>query len=92
MFTLVSKTADDAVAVFQQRNDGDLHVNFNSLMDAVVLQCSDEFEPSAVPDVCKTRIAVAAKVSLVDAAIRRPVEHRSPALKFADAIRSLFGV
>ena len=35
---------------------------------------------------------MSAKVALVDAAIRRPVEHRTPALKLADAIGCFFGV
>ena len=61
------------------------------MSNSFVLQFS-KVQTCAVADVCETRIAVAAEISLVDAAIRRSVEYCAPALEFADAVRSLFGM
>ena len=61
-------------------------------MDAVVLQCADQFEAGAVADVCEPRIAVAAEISLQDLAVFRAVENRSPGLELADAVRRFLRV
>ena len=92
VLTLVCETADDAVAVFEQRDDGDLHVDLDALMNAVVLQRADQFETGAVADVCESRIAVAAEISLQDLAVFCAVKNRSPRFEFADAVGSFFGV
>ena len=84
--------ADDAIAILEQRDHGNFHVDFDALMDAMILKCADQFESGAVADVCEPRIAMTAEVALIDAAVFCTIKHRSPALEFANAIRCLFRV
>src|SRR5688572_1616998 len=58
MFAFVRETSDNAVAVLEQRDHRDLHVNVDTLMDAVVLKRADQFETRAVADVSKTRVTM----------------------------------
>ena len=92
VFAFVGETADDAVAVFEQRHDRDLHIDLDALMDAVVLKRADQFETGAVADVSETWITMAAEISLEYLAVFCPVENGSPGLEFANAVRGLFGV
>ena len=84
----VAKRTGNALAVFQQRRDGALHVKLNALMNAVVLERADHLEARAIADVREPRVTVAAKVALEDAAIVRAVEQRAPLLEFLDAVRN----
>ncbi len=89
---LISKSADNPVALFEQGDHRAFHVHINSLMDAVVLKRPDHLQPRAISDVGQPRIPVPAKVSLQDAAVFSAVEHRAPGFKFAHAIRGFPGV
>ena len=75
---VVAKRPDHAVAVLQQRNDGEFHVDVDAAVDAVVLERADHLEAGAIADVCQARIAVAAEVALEDPAVLRPVEDARP--------------
>ena len=90
--TVVTKRADDAATVFQQRDDGVFHENRDALMDAVVLERSYEFKPRAVADVRQTRITMAAEIALRDFAFLRAVEHRAPLFQFVNARWCFLGV
>src|SRR5262249_34869452 len=61
---IVTKRANDAISILEQRKDGALHVHINSLMDAVVLKRADHLQPRAIADVGEPRITVAAKIPL----------------------------
>ncbi len=61
---VVTERADDAVAVLEQRHDGVFHVDRDALMNAVVLQRANQFQPGAVADVRQPRILVAAEIAL----------------------------
>ena len=58
----------------------------------MVLQRANQLEAGAIADVRQARIAVAAEVALVDAAVRRAIEHRAPAFELAHAIGRFLGV
>src|SRR4030088_2325942 len=75
---LVTKRANDAVTIFQQGKNGVLHVNLDALVDAVILQRADHFQPGPIADVSEARIFVTAKISLKNAAVRCPIENRAP--------------
>src|SRR6266436_1885658 len=66
-FAIVSEGADDAVAIFQQRYDANLHVNLDALMHAVILQRANHFQTGAIPNVRQPRIFVSAKIALKNA-------------------------
>src|SRR5689334_13264248 len=72
----VTKCADRAVAVFQDRQDRVLHEHIDALMDAVILQCANHFETGAIADVRQSRISVAAEVSLQYSPVLSAIEHR----------------
>ena len=59
---------------------------------AVILQRADQLEAGAVADVREPRIAMAAEVALVDAAVRRAIEHRAPGFELAHAVGRFLGV
>src|SRR5260370_2806876 len=77
-FTFVTKCAHDAIAIFEQRKNRVLHVNLDALMDAMILECANHFEPGAVADVRKSRGFVTAEISLQDAAVLCPIDNRAP--------------
>ena len=58
----------------------------------MILQRANQLEPGAIADVREPRIAVAAEVALVDAAVRRAIEHRAPGFELAHAIRRFLRV
>ena len=78
---IVAECSNYARTIFQQRDDANLHVNIDSLMYPVVLQCSDHFEAGTIAHVRKARIFVAAKVPLQNSTILRAIEHRAPRLE-----------
>src|SRR6202040_1361278 len=90
--SLVTKRTNNAVAVFQQRENRVLHVNLDALMDAVVLQGADHFEAGAIAHMRESRIFMSAEVSLQNTAVLRPIEDRAPGFQLAHAIGRFFGV
>ena len=70
----------------QERDDGELHVDVEAAVDAVILQRADHLEAGAIADVREARILVAAEVALEDAAVGRAIEERAPRLELAHAI------
>ena len=58
----------------------------------MILERSNQLEAGAIADVRETRIAMAAEVTLIDAAVRRAIEDGAPALELAHAIRRFLGV
>ena len=89
---VVGQHAGGAPAVEQQLDDRVLHVHGHARVDGVILQRANQLEAGAVADVRQARIAVAAEVALVDAAVRRAIEHRAPAFELAHAIGRFLGV
>ena len=89
---LVAERADDARAVGQQRDDGELHVDVEAAMDAVILERADHLEAGAIADVRQARILVPAEIALEDPAVRGAVEDRAPRLELAHAIGRFPGV
>src|SRR6185437_4682075 len=83
---VVAHRADDAIAIFQQRDDSELHVDVDALVDAVILQRADHFKAGTVANVREARIAMAAEVALKDFPIGRAIEDGAPSFEFADAI------
>ena len=75
--------------VEQQIDDRVLHVDRDAQMDGVVLQRANQLQAGAIADVREARVAVAAEVALVDAAVRGAIEHGAPRLELADAIGRL---
>ena len=67
-------------------DDGELHVDVEAAVDAVVLQRADHLEAGAIADVRQARILVAAEIALEDAAVGRAIEQRAPGLELAHAI------
>ena len=63
-----------------------LHVDIDSLMYPVILQCSNHLEPGAIAHVRQSRIFVAAEIPLQNAAILRAIENRAPRLELAHTI------
>ena len=66
-----------AVLVGEQPGDRALHVDVDAERDGALLQGADQLQAGAVADVGQPRVAVAAEVALVDAAVGRAVERRA---------------
>src|SRR5207237_5957532 len=88
----VAESADRALTIFQDRQDGVLHEHVNSLMNTMILERADHLQAGAVADVSEARIFVAAEMSLQDTAVFRPIEDRTPRFQFAHAISRFFVV
>ncbi len=69
-----------------------LHVDVDPLVNAVVLQGADHFQPGAIADMGEARIFVAAKIPLQNAAVLRAIEDRAPGLEFAHPRGRFLGV
>src|SRR4029077_2057064 len=61
---VVSKRARDAIAVFEQPDDGVFHENVQAEMDPVILQRADHLEACAVTDMRQAGIPMTAKITL----------------------------
>ncbi len=83
---IVAKCANNAVAVFQQRDDANLHVHIDPAMNAVILQRADHFQTGAVAHMREPRIFVTAEISLQNATVFCAIKHRAPGFEFAHAI------
>src|SRR6187401_755348 len=84
--SVVRERAGDPIAILDDLDDGALHVHFDSHLHRVVLERADHLQAGAVADVCKTRILMAAEVSLKDAAVRRSIEDRTPRLELTHPV------
>ena len=89
---VVAEGADNPPVVLQQRDDGALHVHLDTLVNAVVLQRADHFQPGAVADVRQPGVFVAAEVALQDAPVLGTVEQRAPRFELAHALRGFLGM
>jgi len=89
---LVSKGAYHAVAVFEQRKNGVLHVHIDPLMNAVILQRADHFQAGAIAYVREPRIFMSAKMPLQNSAVFGAIENSAPRFKLAHSIGCLLGV
>ncbi len=69
-----------------------LHVNVDSLMNAVVLKRTNHFQSRAIAHVGEPGIFMATEISLQNPPILRAVEDSAPRFKFANAIWRLFRV
>ena len=69
-----------------------LHMDFDSLMDAVILQSANHFQSGAIADMRQARIFVAAEISLQNAPVFCAIEHCAPGFEFAHAIGRFLGV
>src|SRR6516165_12727682 len=84
---IVPECPNHSRAIFQQRDDTNLHEYIDSLMYPVVLQCSDHLETGTIAHVRKARIFVAAEVPLQNPAILGAIEHRAPRLELTHTSR-----
>ena len=86
-FPLVADRARGAAVAREQRDDGELHVDVDAAMDALILQRANQLEAGAIADVREPGIAVTAEIALQDLPVSRPIEHRAPCFELADAVR-----
>jgi hypothetical protein len=63
-----------------------------SRVHAFVLQHADHLEAGAVTDVCQAGIGMAAERPLVDAAVGRAIEQRTPRFELVDTVGRFLGV
>src|SRR5450432_2670100 len=60
----IAESASYAVATFEQRDDGTLHMDIHALMDAVILQGADHLESGTVAHMGQARILVPSEIAL----------------------------
>src|ERR1700688_1491758 len=92
LFAPVTESTSDPVAVFDQAGDRTFHENVDALLDAAILQGSNELEASAVSDVAQTLESVAAESTLQDLAVVGAIKKGAPLFEFAHAFRSFLCV
>ena len=90
--TPVGEHATDLAAIHQQVDGDALHVHIHALVNAVVLQGTDQLETGAVADVGEARVTVSAEVSLVDETGTGAIENRAPVFQFTHTLGSILGV
>src|SRR5215468_8564281 len=90
--SVIPERACDAIAVLQQSYDGVLHEDIHAEVNIVILQRADHFEARSVTHMGESRIAMAAEITLQNAAISRAVENRAPRFQFSHAGRRLLGM
>jgi hypothetical protein len=86
-FAIVSKRTGDAVTIFKERYNCMLHIDFDALMDPVILQGTNHFQSSAISNVGKTRIPMTTEISLKNAAILRPIKNCTPCFQLSNSGR-----
>src|SRR5215469_1695066 len=84
-----SKCTRNALAVFEQPDDGVFHEHVETEMDSMILQRPDHLEARAVSDMRQPRISMTAEIALQDAPIACAIEEGAPCFQFANARRSL---
>ena len=92
VFTVVPERSDHARSVLEQPGDRALLKVLHSLMDAVILERTDQLETRTVSHVCESRMGVAPEVALEDLPLLGPVEHRAPRFQLPYAIRRFLRV
>src|SRR5205807_2039372 len=70
---VVAEGTDDAIAVFEQPGQRDLHVDRDAELDDPVLETADHFQAGAITDVTEAPIGVGTESALQDAAVGGPV-------------------
>ena len=88
----VTKATDRPAIVLQDATHGTFHEHIDSLMNAAVLQGTDQLQPSAVTDMGQPRIGVSAKIALQNATVLGAIENSPPPLQFANTIRCFLRV
>src|SRR5437868_8369102 len=91
-FAFVSKCTDDAIAIFEEGENGMFHVNLDPLMHTMILQRPDHLETGPISDVREPRVFMATKVPLQNTTILCSIENRAPCFEFAHAIGRLLRV
>src|SRR5215831_1590459 len=66
-FAGIAEGTGDTTVILDDTEDRGLHVNFDSLMDTVILEGPDHLEASAIPNVSQSRETMTAEVALQDA-------------------------
>jgi len=74
---IVSERAGNPVSVLEQRNDRAFHVHIDRLMNSVILERANNFQPGAIAYVREARVFVSAEIALKDPSVGGPVEHRA---------------
>ena len=86
---IVAKRSAHPPAVLQQREDTNLHVHIDPLMNPVVLQSANHLQPGAIADMRQARIFMAAKIPLQNPAVLGAIENGAPGLELAHTIGRL---
>jgi len=89
---IVGEGSDHPPVTFEERRHRLLHVEVDALVDAVILQRTNQFETGSVAYVGQPGIGVAPEVALQDAAVRCAIEHRAPRLEFPHPVGRFLGV
>lgn len=89
---LVSNDAGGATVRREHPDDGEFHMDGDAALNPVILQRANQLESCSIADVRQAWIAVAAEIALEDAPVRRAIEHGSPRLELAHAIRGFLRV
>ena len=91
-FAVIAKHAGNAPTSGEQRNHRHFHEHFHALVNAVILESSDEFQTSSVTNVREARIAVATEVALQDLAFLGAVKDGAPGFEFQYARGRFLGM
>src|SRR6185436_20328067 len=82
---LVAKRTNNSVAIFQEGNHAELHMDINAAVDAVILKSANQFQAGSVADVGQAGVLVSAEVALEYPAVIGAIENGTPSLQFPNA-------
>src|SRR3984893_18681102 len=77
-FAFVTKCSDYAVAVFQERKNGVLHIDVDALVHAVILQRANHLQARAIAHERQTWIFMPAEMTLQNAPIFCAIKYGAP--------------
>src|SRR6266487_3787731 len=91
-FAFVTKCSDHAVAIFEERKNGVLHIDVDALVHAVILQSPNHLQTRAIAHVGQSWIFMPAEMSLQNASVFGAIKYGAPCVKLSNAIRRFFRV
>src|SRR6185369_17372926 len=86
---IVCKRSCNTITIFEQTDNGILLIDFNTLMNTMILQCTDHLQACAITHMREARIFMPTEIALKNSSVWCSVEHSTPRFKLTHMIRRL---
>ena len=75
---VITKSSDNTISIFQERDNRALHVYIDPLVYSVILKSTDHLQTCAIAHVGETRIFMSTKIPLQNPSVFRSIENCAP--------------